>query len=418
MASTAAAPQRTIYIAYLADHGEALAAALRHHGLPAEVLPPPGPESLALGLQLCGGRECFPCFLCLGDIIRRTREPGFEPERAEFLLPTTQGPCRFGQYGALLRDVLDGHGLQAVDVSFPTIAVAHRGFQELAHPGFRDYPLPIRKLTWQGLVAIDLLTRLLHEHRPYELEPGATDAAYRAGLAELVRATEAGGGDGLLAALRRAGERFARLRVDRAQERPLIGLVGEIYVRWNAYSNHDLVREVERLGGEVLVASIAEMIYFSNYRMKWVARISGEWRDVLRAMLVDGYQKRWERKLHATVRHLLRRPDEGSVAALVRALAPYYDAALSTEATLSMGRAIEYARGGASGILNVLPFACMPGVIVAGMAPRIRRDHQLIPWLDIPYDAQKATNIRTRLEAFMHQARQYQRRRATAPADG
>jgi hypothetical protein len=52
----------------------------------------------------------------------------------------------------------------------------------------------------------------------------------------------------------------------------------------------------------------------------------------------------------------------------------------------------------------------MPGIIVTGLAEAVRADHGRIPWLDVIYDAQGGTNIQTRLEAFMHQARQVQAR--------
>jgi hypothetical protein len=40
---------------------------------------------------------------------------------------------------------------------------------------------------------------------------------------------------------------------------------------------------------------------------------------------------------------------------------------------------------------------------------RYREDHNDIPFLNMAYDGQEETNTLTRLEAFMHQARQYRR---------
>lgn len=96
----------------------------------------------------------------------------------------------------------------------------------------------------------------------------------------------------------------------------------------------------------------------------------------------------------------------------MRHLSPHYEPVLGleTEAGITIGKAVELARQGANGIVNVMPFNCMPGIVVAGMAPRFRSDVVDIPWLDISFDAQGATNIRTRLEAFIYQARQHQRR--------
>jgi predicted nucleotide-binding protein (sugar kinase/HSP70/actin superfamily) len=402
MSASAAAGDRITCIPHVGDQAFALAAAMRHYGMAAEVLPPTDDRSMAIGLRICGGRECLPCFLAMGDVIRRTEEPDFDPDRFAFYFPTASGPCRFGQYTMLLRDILDEAGLGHVPVYSPSTA---NSFQ-----GFGPKPGPLRRLTWQGLIALDLLIRLLLEHRPYETTEGSADALYQQQLGPVTAAIEAGGGRRLATALRQAADAFGALPVDRSVERPVIAIVGEVYVRWNAYSNRQLVREVERLGGEVLVASMAELVYFMNYRMQEVAKVSGRYGALLDGKIMDWYQQATEHRLLRAVRHQLRRPDETPSRAVADAIAPYYDPALGTEAVLTMGRAIEYVRAGVHGILNVMPFSCMPGIIVSGMAPRLRRDLDHVPWLDLPYDAQKETNIRTRLEAFMHQARQYQRR--------
>ena len=43
-------------------------------------------------------------------------------------------------------------------------------------------------------------------------------------------------------------------------ERPLIGMVGEIYVRSNVFSNENVIKKVEELGGEVWLAPFGEWI--------------------------------------------------------------------------------------------------------------------------------------------------------------
>ena len=85
---------------------------------------------------------------------------------------------------------------------------------------------------------------------------------------------------------------------------------------------------------------------------------------------------------------------------------------LRTEAPLTLGKAIDFARQGLDGILNVMPFTCMPGAVVAGLAGRIRADNGHIPWLDVSFDGLGETNQQTRLEAFLHQAGQFRHRRS------
>ena len=72
-----------------------------------------------------------------------------------------------------------------------------------------------------------------------------------------------------------------------------------------------------------------------------------------------------------------------------------------------MGKVVEYVEHGYDGIVNVIPFHCMPGTVVNGVLERFQKDYYGIPCLKLSFDGQEQTNEETRLEAFMHQA--YQR---------
>jgi predicted nucleotide-binding protein (sugar kinase/HSP70/actin superfamily) len=74
---------------------------------------------------------------------------------------------------------------------------------------------------------------------------------------------------------------------------------------------------------------------------------------------------------------------------------------------LSVGKSIEFVERGASGVVNVMPFTCMPGTIVHAILKRYREMHHNIPFLNMAYDGQEQTNSRTRIEAFMFQVSQF-----------
>jgi len=395
---------KTLYIPYMSDHGLVVAAALEANGLPVVAMPPPDDESLTTGLDLCRGRECLPCFLIVGDVIRRLQGPGIEPARAALLLPTTGGLCRLGQYPVLLRALLEEHGLGDVEIVSPSAQNSYHGFGENS--------LALRRQIWQGAVAVDALQKLLHQSRPSEIEEGASDAAYQASLGEIVDAVRRGAGEPLVEAMQRTARRFADLALDRSERRPLIGLVGEIYVRLNPFSNQQVIRQIEAVGGEVTVATLCEWLYFTNWLYAQLNWSLGKYVTFATVWLSDRYQRLEERRVVEPVRALLRDPYETPTGELMRHLSPHYEPVLGleTEAGITIGKAVELARQRANGIVNVMPFNCMPGIVVAAMAPRFRSDVVDIPWLDISFDAQGATNIRTRLEAFLYQARQHQRR--------
>ena len=397
----AAGSVKTVYFPYMSDHVIAVMGALRHHGIPCQVLPPPDEETLAIGLDVCRGRECLPCFLATGDLIRACRRGSINPSESAFFMPGSPGPCRFGQYRVLQRVLLDREGFGDVEILSPTSANSYRGFG--AHPR------ALRLLAWAAIVAVDHLLKLLYEFRPYERVPGAADAAYRRGLAGIGQATEAGGGSRLLDAMDAVAQDFAALDVDRSSQRPVVALLGEIYLMLNAYSNQELVRQLEAEGVEVVTGTLSEWLHFADETKLDRDVLFGSWMGFAGTKLLSTYQQRWERKLRSRVAHLLRQPPDAPMRELFGMVRPYFDPLLGTETTLSLAKAVEFARHGASGIVNVMPFSCMPGILVSGVGVKVRRDFDQLPWLDITYDAQRMTNIRTRLEAFVHQVAQHAR---------
>lgn len=396
---------RKLLIPYMCDHSYALQAALEHFGLPGEVMPPSDEESATLGINLVLGKECSPCAYVAGDLIRRLRQPDIDPTQTALFLATAEGPCRFGQYHVLMRHILDSHGFNAVGITYPTASNSYQGIS--AHP------VAFRLLAWRAMVATDLLLALLHRHRPYERQVGATEQAYQDGLAEIIASVRAGGGS-LVQVMRRIGKAFRRIPIDRSQPRPIIGIVGEIFVRQHSPSNRNVIHQIEALGGEVILAGMMEYLYYVNWWYIYKMKQHGNWREVLVTRLSDLAQRFLEFRLSAPVADLLHHRFEASSAKLMGYTARYMDPVISTEAVMSIGKAVELAHHGASGILNVLPFTCMPGVITAGLAPRIRQDLDGIPWLDLSYDMQQGTNILTRLEAFMYQAVHFHRQQAAS----
>jgi hypothetical protein len=55
----------------------------------------------------------------------------------------------------------------------------------------------------------------------------------------------------------------------------------------------------------------------------------------------------------------------------------------------------------------------MPGSIVAVLLKSVREDHDQMPVVSLSYDGQAEGNTLTRVEAFMHQVKEYHRRRGS-----
>jgi predicted nucleotide-binding protein (sugar kinase/HSP70/actin superfamily) len=402
-ARTAAANRRKVYLPPMTDHAQVVAAAFRACGVEAEVLPESDQESVRIGKEHSSGRECFPLALTTGDMIKATRRPGFDPARSAFFMPGGKGPCRFGQYRRYHRLVLDSIGLTDVPVLSPMQDESFYRDVGMVDGGFL-------RLNWQGIVAVDMIQKALWEIRPYEKRPGESDRVYGESLRGIIDAVEHRRDP--LPVLKEAYRQFTAIEIGE-RDRPVIGVVGEIYIRGNRFGNEDIVAKIERLGGEAWVAPMGEWLLYLNATAKVSARMSRAWRDFLKAHMAHWFQVRDEHRLLSGFNGSLRSLHEPTIGRTLKRARPYVHHSFEGEAVLSVGKAIDYIERGVSGIVNVMPFSCMPGTITSGLLKRVKEDFDNIPLLSIAYEGQQDTQTVTRLEAFVHQARAYKESRGS-----
>ncbi len=388
---------KKVYFPPMTDHAHALSAAFRACGVETEVLPESDGETVRIGRKHSSGRECYPLALTTGDMIKATRRPGFDPDRSAFFMPSGKGPCRFGQYHRYHRQVLDTLGLDRVEVLSPMQ-------DESLHNDVRVFDKDFVLMCWRGVFAVDMLQKALWEYRPYEKKKGQTDRVYQTALSAVSAAIERRAD--LLPVLRDAYEDFSAVEIVE-RTKPVIGVVGEIYIRSNRFSNEDVVRQIEALGGEAWVAPISEWLLYVNTTAKVSARMNRSWGALLKAYMTGMVQHKDERRLLSGFNGNLRSLHEPSIEQTLRNAGPYIHHSFEGEAVLSVGKAIDYINRGVSGIVNVMPFTCMPGTIASAVLKRVREEHDNIPLLNIAYEGQGDSQTLTRIEAFMHQAQSY-----------
>ncbi|MFQ6133272.1 MAG: acyl-CoA dehydratase activase [Armatimonadota bacterium] len=401
--SIEAGSKRTVLIPNMSGHAYALAAAFEASGMPAEVLPEPDEETLMWGRRHTTGKECFPCIVTTGDMVKTVMNPEFERDKYALFMGGSGGPCRFGQYNALQRMVLDELGFPDVPIYAPNQASSF----------YNDLGIVGRKFLregWRGLVAADVIEKALNETRPYEKVPGSAQEAYQQSLDDICETIRTDGD--LVAAMRRARERFDEVELDRGELRPIIGLVGEFYIRANRFSNQSLVAQIEELGGEVWMAPVYEWFLYRNFRRTMRAKLDGDYKFVVKNQLRDWVQRRDEHKLVEPFADFLRSAHEPPTPEVLEMAAPYVHHSFEGEAIMTVGKAIDFARKDLSGVVSVMPFTCMPGNISEAILKRVRPNEGGFPYLNMAYDGFEQSTARTRLEAFMHQAREYMERRS------
>jgi len=396
---------RIVYIPAMSDHAYAIAASFRACGMNAEVLERPDGETVRIGRRFVSGKECYPCAITTGSMAKMVMSDRFDPDRSVFFMPSGTGPCRFGQYNVLQRLVLDDLGMHKVPIYAPNQDDSF--YEELGIIG-KDFS----RYAWQGVLYVDLLQKCLHEIRPYEVNHGETDGIYRHYLAGIDRAMKSGNGK-IPDLLDNAQADFLAVKL-REEQRPLIGIVGEIFVRHNTFANEDVIRKIEALGGQVWLAPVEEWICYIN---RMGMRKSGiklqtqgirpEYiKDFIRNYLTGTVQKRIERQYSSRLAGRFRTIHEPSTAAVLAKASPYIDDSFEGEAVLSMGKAVDFINHGASGIVSIMPFGCMPGTIVSALMKTLKQDFG-IPCISNAYDGLEATGSCIQLEAFMHQAHEY-----------
>ena len=392
---------RCVYIPYMIDHGYVISAAMRHCGVDSEPLPESDDLTLEIGRKYTTGKECYPSIITTGDIVKKTMAPDFDPDHSGFFMPSASGPCRFGQYNRLHRMILDEIGLKQVPILvFDQTGGYHNDVSAMGQ-GFRLH-------AWRAITIVDSMQKMVLERRPYEVNTGEIDAVYREYLERLIKIT-GGDSDTMKKFCREARNAFDAVRIDTSTPKPRIGIVGEIFVRSNQFANDSLIRKLETLGAQCGVPPIEEWLDYTDHQRKRRNRLhlEGGWRDWAKQSLTEIVQER--------VAEPLRKEFDSSIELFTRELPTqkiidrgkaYLTPAVEGEAILSMGRVVEYAEHGFNGLVNIIPFGCMPGTIVSLLLHQFRQDHGL-PVLNVVVEGTRDTTRDIRFDAFTQQCHEH-----------
>src|SRR5450759_94916 len=306
-----ASPQkdRIMYFPYMNDGAYMIAAAARSCGIRSEVLPKQTQEDLAIGRKYTSSKECFPMICTTGSFLKKLMEPGADPSKMSFFMPDHNGPCRFGQYNQFQRILFDRLGFHDAELITPSNDTS---YEDVAG----EHGQKFRINAWKGFVVADYLHKIHRETRPYELNKGDSDILYQDSLSRLERCIE-NGSNGLHKTLVGIASDFMAIKVDKSQRKPVVSLVGEIFMRDNAACNGNISNRLEDLGVEVIVAPFSEWISYSTYRFtrdsRWKndkkgilkSKIQGFGQEVIAASLLRGLEKYIDHEKYVSLHDML-----------------------------------------------------------------------------------------------------------------
>ncbi|MBZ5569096.1 MAG: hypothetical protein LAN64_14755 [Acidobacteriia bacterium] len=406
---------KTVYIPAMAQGSvEAFASVFRWLGIDAYPTPASNDRTRELGAKHTAGDECYPAKVTIGDFLRITEQPGFDPRQTVFFMATADGPCRFGQYAPFLRKLLDEAGYPGLQVFSPTSKNGYEDIGEVAGPFLRT--------SWRALVTADLLRKALLKTRPYESNAGDADRAYDESLADLCTTIENSCADTkcqlkqIVGAMERARERFRRVSARYDRDLPLIGVVGEIFCRLNNFSNDDLVRKLEGYEAEAWISDIMEWIAYTNSEQARRLKLCGRsWSfEMGKTLLRDHIQLGDEHALAAPFHDDAIGYEEPPIEEVLRLAEPYLPVSgVMGEMVLSVGKAAYLAKHGADGIIDISPFTCMNGIVSEAIYPKLSKDYGGIPIRNFYFDGTQSDLDRD-LGIYMELARSYREKKKWA----
>lgn len=370
---------RKLWIPPMHEFGARLfAAGFRAWGFDAEALPGEDAHACELGKRGIRGSECLPAAATIGAFLKKMEEIDADPARQAIFMPTAEGPCRFGQYAVLHRRILDRAGFSKAMIFAPSSVNSYMGM-----------PSSLRSYLWDALLAADMLMKAVLKVRPYETHAGETDRVAEEVISRLERQIE--NKANLMDEIGNAVSSIFAVPKNDAH-RPLVGIVGEIYVRCNPFCNDNLIRVIESSGGEAWLAPISEWVLYTSWFEHYYAHLTS--RNPLHRMLVslkNKYLFDREQLFKHALRGMLDGRFEPHVEEVLQEGMKYLPLRFEGEAILTVGRTCRFFEDGASLVVNCAPFGCMPGNITASLFANIQQHYQK-PVLTLFYDGETSVN--------------------------
>jgi predicted CoA-substrate-specific enzyme activase len=390
---------RVMYFPYMNDSAYLISAAARSCGIQSEVLPKQTNEDLAIGRKYTSSKECFPMICTTGSFIKKLMEPGADPSKMSFFMPDHNGPCRFGQYNQFHRLLFDRLGFHDAELITPSNETS---YEDVAG----EHSQKFRINAWKGFIVSDYLNKIYRETRPYEINKGECDKLYDNSLALLETCIE-NGSKNLRKVIAGIARDFMSVKVDKSQKKPVVAIIGEIFMRGNAGCNGNIANRLEDIGVEVIVSPFSEWLNYSTYRFTRDSRWKNDNKGIIKSKFQGFGQDLIAESLIRSIKKFTDHEKDVSLHDMLHLCNSYVNEFYDGDPAIAIGTSVALTKKGVSGIGAILPFTCMPGTLIASVSDSFRKDHNNIPFINIAYDGQDSVSLDTRLQAFVYQVNEY-----------
>ena len=446
-------------------HERLIQGVLEGLGYKAQPLPVPDRRAFQTGKEYGNNGQCNPTYFTVGNLVRyleSLRAQGVPQQeildRYVFFTAGACGPCRFGMYEAEYRLALRNAGFDG----FRVLLFQQTGGLDQSNPNDGlEMNLEFFLGILNALTLADVLNEAAYAIRPYEVNPGDTDAAlekaiehmygflrgfrwrrapasWPAGLRRTadwtVKFLQQVASSDLHRELQHAAGFLTQVPVDRLRVRPIVKITGEFWAQTTeGDGNFNMFRFLEREGAQVLVEPVGTWI---TYLIHQVVQKNRDWKGLEEGALLPSW---WRLPIRARIeaRYLYKqarlklaealfRRHYARAAASLNGLAhpladqyelqrlghPYYNSrAGGGEGHLEVAKNIYYSdRDLCHMVLSLKPFGCMPSTQSDGAQAAVVSRYPDMIYLPIETSGEGEINAHSRVQMALGDARQKARR--------
>lgn len=363
-------------------HFQFLEVAFRQYGYHLVVLPSTGQTAIDEGLKYVNNDACYPAIFVIGHLIEALKSGKYDLNHTSVMLSQTGGGCRASNYIGFLRKALKDAGLEQI----PVISLNANGMEK--NPGFK-LTLGLLRKAMIALVYGDLLMNVLYRVRPYEKMKGSANELYQKWV-EICKTslTRKSGKEDYQKIIWEIVKEFDELEITN-EIKPKVGLVGEIYVKFNPLANNHVVDIVEAEGAEAVMPGLIDFLLYcafdNNFKYYY---LSGSKKSQLLGQtaikLIEYYRRPYIQAIKNSRRFYVPKSIE-DIAAGVSDVVSLGN--MTGEGWFLTGEMVELIENGVKNIICMQPFACLPNHVTGkGVMKELKRRYPGTNIVAIDYD--------------------------------
>ena len=364
-------------------HFELIETAVRSCGYNVELLRNCTDHTVETGLKYVNNDACYPSILVTGQMIEALESGKYDLNKTALIMSQTGGGCRATNYIGFIRKALKDAGFADI----PVISFNVVGMEKM--PGFKITPKLVEKLL-KVVVYGDLLQKMLTKNRAYEVHKGETQKLYDTWMEKCKKLLEHSSMAEFKQSIYDMVEDFEKIELDTSVEKPKVGIVGEVLIKYHPFGNNFVADKLEQEGAEVVLPDFMGFVKFmATHKITFNTLIKTDKFKAkifkLAIKLIDILEKDERIALANSKKGYLQPCDIWELETKVKDILSIGNQ--TGEGWFLTAEMIEYIEHGIPNIVCVQPFACLPNHVVGkGVIKTIRDQFPYANIAAIDYD--------------------------------